>query len=189
MTKTAPADYTINELIAKRWSPRSFSDQIISNDSLNIIFEAARWAASAGNEQPWEYIYGQKGTDGFETLWDCLLPGNQPWVINANVLMVAVTRKTFAGNGKINGFAAHDLGMANAQLFLQATALDIYCHPMGGFDKIKLRETLQLSDNIEPVCMIAMGYADVAEKLDEPFRTRELAARLRQPIETFTKRI
>lgn len=189
MNKTAPSTFPINDLIAKRWSPRSFSEKNISTAAIESIFEAARWAPSAGNEQPWEYIYAQKGTPGFDLLWHCLAIGNQPWTKNANVLVAAIARTTFAKLGKHNHFAEHDLGMANAQLFLQAASMDIYCHPMGGFDKIKLKETLQLSETQEPVCMIAMGYMASPEQLEEPFRSRETAERTRKPIKEFIQQI
>ena len=189
MNKTAPALFPLHELIGKRWSPRSFSEKTISKESINTLFEAARWAPSAGNEQPWEYIYAQKGTPGFDLLWHCLAIGNQPWTQNANVLVAAIARTTFAKAGKNNHFAQHDLGMANAQLVLQAASMDVYSHIMGGFDKIKLKEVLQLSETQEPVCMIAMGYADAPDKLEEPFRSREIAERVRKPITEFTNQI
>lgn len=188
MTKKTPSEHPIIDPIAKRWSPRSFSEKKISDESLNSIFEAARWAASSGNEQPWEYYYGVRGTEGFDKLWHCLTGNNLPWTKKANILVAAVAR-TVRANQKPNGTALHDLGMANANMFIQAISMDIYTHPMAGFDKEKLKETLGLGEHHEPLCMIAMGYLDEADKLEEPFMTRELEPRKRKGISEFTKKI
>ncbi len=189
MSKETPTQFPINELIRKRWSPRSFSEKTVSQEEMNSLFEAARWAASAGNEQPWEYYYGMKGTTGFDQLWHCLIGNNLPWTKKASVLILAVARKTHKANGKHNNTALHDLGLANSQMFLQAVSMDIYCHPMAGFDKTKVHELLNLTDDHEPVCMIAVGYLDAPEKLEEPFLTRELSPRVRKTITEFTKQI
>ncbi len=182
----------IHPLLLKRWSPLSFSEQMISATQLEELFEAASWSASAFNEQPWEYIYATRGTEGFEKLWSCLLSGNQPWTKAASVLFVALQRNTFAKNGKPNPTAGHDLGMANAQLLLQAAHRDIYGHLMGGFDKAKTLELLGLSDDVSPVCMGALGYLGEADNLDSlggNYKARELNGRNRKPVTAFTKKI
>jgi len=189
MTKAAVTVNPVNQLIRERWSARSFSEKQISQEDLNTLFEAASWAASAGNEQPWEYIYAQQGTPGFDLLWDCLLPGNQPWTKNANVLVVAIARQNFAGNGKANIAALHDTGMANAHLFLQATELGLVAHPMGGFDRDKLTQALQLKVTEAIACVIALGYLGSPDQLEEPFKSRELTPRVRKPITEFIKQI
>ena len=139
------------------------------------------------NEQPWEYYYAHRGSDGFQKIWECLMPGNQPWAKNAAVLVVAVSRNTHAANGKHNVTALHDLGMANATLLLQARSLGIFGHPMGGFDPAKATALLQLDENRSPVCVFALGYLDDPEKLEEPFKTRELTPRSRKPVEEFAR--
>ncbi|MEO1257157.1 MAG: nitroreductase family protein [Bacteroidota bacterium] len=179
--------HDIHPLIQKRWSPRSFSGQTISEEQLDELFEAARWSASANNEQPWLYIYAFRGTPEFEQLWNCLLPGNQPWTKQAAVLMVALARKTFAKTGKPNPWAIHDLGMANAQLFLQAAHRNIYGHMMAGFDKTKTASLLTLDDDVEPICMAALGYLGEVEALQEPYKSRELSRRERLPVKQFTR--
>ena len=186
-SKTPKTEAEIHPLIAKRWSPRSFSNKPITKEQMNELFEAARWAASANNEQPWEYAYAFKDTDGFEKLWNCLMPGNQPWTKQASVLVVALKRNTFAKNGNPNPWAEHDLGLANAQLFIQATHRDIYGHMMAGFDKEKTKQTLALNEDVEPVCIFALGYLGEAESLEEPYLSRELAPRNRNSVEQFTK--
>ncbi len=185
--KEAKTTYPVIDLIRKRWSARSFSDKGVSMDELNTLFEAASWAASSGNAQPWQYVYAFTGTDSFTKLWECLDKGNQIWAKRAAVLMASIKRTTDAKTGKENLWAAHDTGMANAHLLLQAVSIDIYAHPMAGFDMDKLRELLALDGQHEPVCMIALGYLDKPGKLEEPFRTREVTPRTRKPILEFTK--
>jgi nitroreductase len=179
----------IHPLIKKRWSPRSFSDQPIQESITEELLEAASWAASASNEQPWVYFYAHKGTEGFQKMWECLMPGNQPWAKDASVIFAACYRKTFASSGKTNGSAPHDLGMANAQLMLQAAHRDIYGHFMGGYYAEKLRESLQLEEDLESACMGVLGYLGEPEKLEEPFKTRELTERSRNPVSSFAHRI
>lgn len=183
--KIADTKHNVLDLIKNRWSPRSFSDKVISETDLHTILEAAGWAASANNEQPWQYYYASKGNAGFTQIADSLLPGNRPWAQNAAILLVSVARKTFEANDKENGWALHDLGMANAHLLLQASALNVYSHVMAGFDKAKISETLGLTEDQQAVAVIALGYLDEAEKLEEPFKTRELTPRVRKPLEAF----
>lgn len=187
--KEPTVQYDIHPLIRKRWSPRSFSQEKISNEQLNPLFEAARWAASANNEQPWQYVYTHRGSQAFEQLWSTLMPGNQPWTTKAAILLVAIQRETFSSTGKPNPWAAHDVGQANAQLILQAAHQDIYGHMMAGFNANQLREVLDLTDDQKPVCVIALGYLGEAEQLDEPYRSREQTARSRQSITDFTREL
>ena len=183
--KIANTKHDVLDLIKNRWSPRSFSDKVIPENDLNTILEAASWAASANNEQPWQYYYASKSSNGFARIADSLFGGNKPWAQHADVLIVAVARKTYEANQTENPTALHDLGMANAHLLLQASELDIYGHMMGGFDKAKISETLGLSDTQTAVAIIALGYRDEAEKLEEPFKTRELTPRVRKPLSEF----
>jgi nitroreductase len=189
--KIANTEHDVLDLIKNRWSPRSFSDKVISENDLHTIFEAAGWAASANNEQPWQYYYASNGNEGFAPIADSLFGGNKTWAQHADVLVVAIARKTFEANQAENGVALHDLGMANAHLLLQASFLGIYSHMMGGFDKAKISEALGLNDKQEAVAVIALGYLDEADKLEEPFKTRELTPRVRKPLSefVFTKNI
>lgn len=180
--KIAKTQFPVIDLIRNRWSARSFADRQLSQQEVDTIVEAATWAASANNEQPWEYYYAFNGTAAFEKLVGSLAQGNQPWAKNASVLMVSVARKTFAASHAENKMAFHDSGLANAQLMLQARAMDIYSHVMGGFDRNMVSDYLQLGDDRAVVCLIALGYLDTAEKLEEPFKTRELTARSRKPV-------
>ncbi|TGE25912.1 nitroreductase [Hymenobacter aquaticus] len=180
--KTAPTTYPVHELIKNRWSPRSFSPQPIAPETLSQVFEAAAWAASAMNEQPWRYIYAHRAdTADFQKLVDILMPGNQPWAKNAAVLILSLA-KTQYDNGTPNGAALHDLGLANGNLILEATALGLHGHFMGGFERDKAKEVFQLPDNLQPAVMIALGYQGEAELLEEPFLSREKAPRQRKSV-------
>ncbi len=181
--KAAHTRYPVMDVIKDRWSTRAFSGETISIEELNTLFEAASWAPSANNEQPWIYYYADKNAPGFQDLWNCLTPGNQPWTTNASVLLVACIRKTFDKTGKHNGSAEHDLGLANSHLLLQAISMNIYGHIMGGFDRNKVSEYLELSENIHPAFMLALGKLGNPESLEEPYKSRELAPRSRKQLE------
>ncbi len=185
MIKTAVTRLPVIDLIKNRWSARAFSDQSLREEHILTLIEAASWAPSSVNEQPWRYRYGLKGTLAFDQLWECLLIGNQPWAKNAAALLLCTAKKTFAKNGKPNRHAMHDTGMANAHLMLQATQMNIYGHIMAGYDPAKLRETFQLSEDEEDVCVIALGFLGEPEQLEEPFRTREITPRSRRAVEEF----
>jgi len=180
--KSAVTKYPVLDIIKNRWSPRSFSGKAISAADLNTILEAGTWAFSAINEQPWRYIVAHRDTALFNSFFDLLFPGNQPWNKNAAVLVISIIKKTFANNS-INTSAQHDVGAANMLLTLQANSMGIYTHVMGGFNKEQAAALLQLDEAFEPVVMIAIGYPDKADKLDEPFRTRETAPRTRKPLD------
>jgi nitroreductase len=180
--KSALTKYPVLDIIKNRWSPRSFSAKAIAPADLNSIMEAGTWAFSAINEQPWRYIIAHHGTALFNSFFDLLFAGNQPWNKNAAALVISISKKTFA-NDKINVSALHDVGAANMLLTLQANSMGIYTHVMGGFDKEKATALLNLSNDLEPVVMIALGYPDKADNLDEPFRTRETAPRTRKPLD------
>jgi nitroreductase len=181
----APTTYPVHDLIRSRWSPRSYSAQPVEQEKLNQVFEAASWAFSAMNAQPWQYIYAHKAdTAAFQKIFDTLMPGNQPWAKNAPVLIIALA-KTTHDNGQPNGAALHDVGAANATLFLEATALGLHGHVMGGFDREKLRRDFNLPDNLTPAVVMALGYLGEAEQLEEPFLSREKAARNRKPLSEF----
>ncbi len=184
--KQANTLFPVTELIKKRWSARSFSNKPISENDLFTILEAASWASSSMNEQPWMYIYATKDdAENFKKFHDCLMLGNQPWTENASVIILSLARKTFAKNHAHNRHYLHDTGAANMNLILQATDLDIYGHIMGGFNMEKTIQTFQLDENLEPVAFIALGYLDEPEKLEEPFLTRELTPRTRKPQSEF----
>jgi nitroreductase len=157
----------------------------VAPEVLNQVFEAASWAFSAMNGQPWRYIYAHKAdTAAFQKILDTLMPGNQPWAKKAPVLIIALAN-TLHANGQPNGAALHDLGAANATLFLEATALGLHGHVMGGFDREKVRRDFNLPDHLTPAVVMALGYLGDAGQLEEPFLSRENAARTRKPVAEF----
>lgn len=185
MIKIADTRLPVIDLIKDRWSARAFSEQTISEEQMHTLLEAASWAPSSMNEQPWRYRYAMRGTHLFDQFWNCLLPGNQPWAKEAAVLLLSSAKKNFERNGSANRHALHDTGMANAFLMLQATDMKIYGHIMGGYDPAKLQELVSFSDDEEAVCLIALGFLGSPEQLEEPFRSRELTPRSRKELDEF----
>ena len=185
--KIAKTHNPVIDLIKDRWSARSFSNKEITQKELETILEAGSWAFSSSNLQPWHFVYAHRKDASFQKLVDCLMGGNQPWAKNAAVLMVVMADKKNA-NGSENKIAKHDVGAANATLMLQAFSMGIYGHVMGGFDHAKAIEVLNIdTETQEPVVFIALGYLDTPEKLEEPFKGRELTARTRKSLSEISK--
>jgi len=183
--KPATAAYPISELISQRWSPRAYSERSVDRYLLAQLFEAARWAPSSSNEQPWAFFIAEKGTEGWQKLFDTLVPFNQDWVKLAPVLVLGLARKNFAGNGTPNRHALYDLGQAVGGLLAEATALGLSVHQMAGFDPDRARVALHIPDNYELGAAMTIGYPAKAEILPDGLRARELAPRQRHPIESF----
>ena len=184
--KTARPDHPIHELIARRWSPYAFADRPVSGDDLRSLFEAARWAASSFNEQPWAYVVATKThPDAFERLLSCLVEGNQGWAAAAPVLALGCTSLQFTRNGKPNAAAVHDLGLASANLSLEATARGLVVHQMIGILPDKARELYRIPEGVQPLTGLAIGYAADPSALPEKYRERDLAPRSRKPLSEF----
>ena len=184
--KQASPDHPIHELIAQRWSPYAFADRPVSDDDLRSLFEAARWAASSYNEQPWTYILATKREpDEFDRLLSCLVEGNQGWAADAPVLALGCTSLRFTRNGKPNAAAIHDLGLASATLTLEATARGLVVHQMIGILPDKARELYLIPEGVQPVTGLAIGYAADPSTLSEKYRERDLAPRSRKPLNEF----
>jgi len=186
MIKQAKTKNKVLDLIGNRWSPRAFSPKEISSEDIETIIEAASWAPSAINEQPWRYIYAHKGTPGFDKMVDSLLPGNQAWAKNSAVLVLSIGDKNYKKTGLPNPNYLHDNGLANANLVTQALYLGIYSHFMGGFDRERTIDSFHLNENEDPIAFIALGYLGEVDQLMEPFKTRELAPRNRKPLEAIS---
>ncbi len=180
-----PADTLpgVHALIRARWSPRSFSSREVSSEDLKIILDAARWAASSYNEQPWRFLVARK-SDGaaFDKLLSLLVPANQAWAKAAPVLIIMAAKRTFSHNGSPNLYALHDAGQALAHLFLQATALGLHAHGMAGFDRDRARQELGIPDDYDLGAAVALGYLGPPNQLSEALRKSELAQRQRKPL-------
>jgi nitroreductase len=186
MHKRAPTDFPVHDLIAERWSPRAFSDKPVAPDVLQSLFEAARWAPSSSNEQPWAYIVATKDdAENFSKLVSVLVPANVTWAQHAPVLALAVAELAFAKSGTPNRNAQHDVGAATAWLTVEATSRGLFVHQMAGYDHDKARQVFRIPAGWEPIAAIAIGYPVDPDSLPQPLRDRELAARTRKPISAF----
>ncbi|MBI3947061.1 MAG: nitroreductase family protein [Armatimonadetes bacterium] len=182
MEKPANTDHPIHDLLRRRWSPRAFSQRPVPSEALQSILEAARWAPSAMNEQPWRFVVAtREDPEAFEALLGCLVDGNRVWACRAPVLVLAAVKMDFERNGRPNRHAWYDVGQAVAHLAIQATDLGLFVHQMGGFDREKARVAFALPDGCEPVAVVALGYGDDPETLPESLREREVAPRGRRP--------
>ena len=185
MEKKANTKYPIHELLAKRWSPRSFDlNKDITQDEINSLFEAARWAPSAYNLQPWSFIYGKRGYDTFNKIIESLVPFNQMWTPNSS-LLIMVCGNNITSEGNSNLTFAYDCGTAVANITFEASSRGLFVHQMSGFDPEKASSLFNLPSNIKPLVIIAVGYKDDAEKLHENLVALEKAPRERKPISEF----
>lgn len=184
--KRASTDHPIHELLAARWSPYAFESRAVPEAILRSLFEAARWAASSFNAQPWHYLVATKDEpEEFQRLLSCLVEPNQAWAKGAPVLVLCVTRLHFAHNGKENRAAAHDLGLASANLVLEATARGLFVHQMIGILPEKAREVHGIPEGFEAWTALAIGYKGDPASLPERLRDRDLAPRQRKPLREF----
>jgi nitroreductase len=174
----------LNDLLNNRWSPRAFSGKPIEPLKIVSIFEAARWSPSSANEQPWHFIVAAKEDSRvYDAIVESLMEGNRRWAQSAPLLILGVARSSYSKTGKPYRHAWYDLGQSIAHLTVQASALGLAVHQMGGFDAEKARELLTIPDGYEPVIAIAVGYAELPETLPDDLRRREEASRTRKPLE------
>jgi nitroreductase len=186
MHKPAVTDAPVHELIQNRWSPRAFSQQPVQPEILRSLFEAARWAPSSNNEQPWAYLVATKDdAENFAKMLGVLVEFNVSWAKHAPVLALSVAHMKTNRDGKPNRVASHDVGSATAQLTLEANTRGLLVHQMAGFDGEKARQAFAIPPDWEPVAAIAIGYPGTPESLPEKLRERELAPRTRKPTREF----
>jgi nitroreductase len=186
MKNPAPAEFPIHELIASRWSPRAFADKDVAPETLRSLFEAARWAPSSSNEQPWSFIVAvHSDPENFEKALQPLVEFNVHWAKHAAVLGFAVCELAFAKNQAPNRNAQYDTGAAMALLSIEATARGLFVHQMAGFDPDTAREVFRIPAGFEAIAAFAIGYPGDANSLPQPLRDREIAPRSRKPIRDF----
>jgi nitroreductase len=186
MKKPAATDHPIHELLRERWSPRAFSDQPVSPEVLRSLFEAARWAPSSNNEQPWAFIVATKHDAATHSkLLSALAEFNQAWAQHAPVLGIAVSKLAFGRNGHPNRNAFYDTGAAMAHLTVEATSRGLLVHQMAGFDPHKAVELFSIPTGWEPIAAFVLGYPGDPQSLPGPLRERELAPRSRKPLAEF----
>ncbi|MEL7833331.1 nitroreductase family protein [Fodinibius sp. Rm-B-1B1-1] len=183
-TKLADTEYPIHELLQKRWSPRVFSEKPIDDDILTQLFEAARWAPSSYNEQPWRFIVARKeDQEAYSKLASVMNEFNEGWAKGAPVLVLALTKTTFDLDGRENPHAAHDLGQAIAHLTFEATRHDLYVHQMAGISPERAKNIYDLPENITPKTMFAIGHKGNPESLDEKLQQQETSPRKRKKLD------
>jgi nitroreductase len=182
LEKPAETQYPVHELIRKRWSPRAFADRPVETEKLLSLFEAARWAPSSYNQQPWRFIVATKDNpEEYQRLLGTLVEFNQGWAKSAPVLVLAIAKLHF-DDGKNNRHAFHDVGLAIENLSLQATALGLVVHQAAGFDGSKARQEYQIPEEYDPATALVIGYPGDPQTLSEGLRDRELAPRTRKKL-------
>jgi nitroreductase len=182
--KPAATDHPIGELMRRRWSPRVFEDRQVEPADILTLLEAARWAPSCFNEQPWRYLlFDGSDAGAMERARACLVEGNA-WARHAPLLMLSVAREQFTYNGAPNRHAQHDVGLASENLVLEAVRLGLAAHQMAGYDAERARREFLIPEGFTPMAMIAIGYPyrGNLDDLDEKARAKELAPRSRLPI-------
>ncbi|MFN7086343.1 MAG: nitroreductase family protein [Burkholderiales bacterium] len=185
LEKKAVTAVPIHDLLASRWSPRAFvAGRTVSRRQLAALLEAGRWAPSCNGDEPWRYLIWDRSHDprGWQKAFDCLSENNQKWVKNVPLLMLACAGSVFGHNGKPNRWAQYDTGAASLAIVLQAVALGLAAHQMGGFDAGKVCATFGIPAEYTPMAMIAIGYQAGPDVLDEETREKELRPRARKPV-------
>ena len=185
MQKPAPTNFPVHDLIRDRWSPRAFSEKPVDREILASLFEAARWAPSSNNEQPWAYFVATKdNAEDFAKMVSVLVEFNADWAKNAPVLLLAVSRLKFQ-NGNPNRNAFYDTGAATALLTVEATHRGLGVHQMAGFDPAKAKQVFEIPEDCEPIAAIAIGFPGDPNSLSQKLQDRENAPRTRKPLTEF----
>ena len=183
MRKPAPADRPIHPLLAERWSPYAFTDEGVAEEDLIALFEAARWAASSYNEQPWRFIVARREEPAaFEKVLSCLVPFNQGWAGHAPVLALGLVQTLRPGDGSPNAAAQHDLGLAAASLTVEATHRGLSVHQMSGIVADRIRDAWALPDDVLPLTGLAIGRAASLGATPEDMRDRQARPRERRRL-------
>lgn len=186
MEKPALNDHPILDEIRVRWSPRAFASKPVMPKTLSSLFEAARWAPSSYNAQPWSYIVARtEDQDDYARILSCLMEFNQAWAKAAPILMLSVAKMRFPHDNSPNAHAFHDVGMATLSLTLEAARHGLVVHQMAGFDRDKARAAFEIPAECEPVAACAVGYPGDPDQLDAKLKEREVAPRARRRFDEF----
>lgn len=175
----------IHKLLANRRSTVLFSSKSIDSNTVNTLFEAARWAPSSMNQQPWRFIYALRGDTYYSDLLSCISPKNQKWAKNAPLLLCTIAQTISDYNDRENIYAWHDTAMAYANLVVQATSLGLSAHPMAGFDREKSKQFLEIPERYEPVTFAAIGFKSSSQEFPGDLIDRENNSRTRKEIQEF----
>ena len=185
MEKHANTNHELHPELKKRWSPRAFSDKKVEKEKLQRIFEAARWAPSASNEQPWYFIVGEAGDETYKKIFDTLVEFNQLWVKTAPLVVLAIGKISSEKSGQENGWYKYDVGQAVAHLTFQATLEGLWVHQMGGYDAQKAGEVFEVPEGYEVVSAFTLGYMGDYKVLHPNLQKMEVADRERKNTDDF----
>jgi nitroreductase len=183
--RPAPTNIAIHDLLKRRWSPRAFDpNRPVTREQLKVLLEAGRWAPSCNGDEPWRYLIWDKGRDpqGWQKAYDCLNENNKKWVKNVPLLMLSCAGSAFEATGKPNRWTQHDTGAASVSMALQAGAMGLVIHQMGGWDADKARAAFAIPPEYTPMAMIAVGYQASPDILDEETKAKEMRPRGRKPV-------
>ena len=185
LDRPAPTTLPIHDLLKRRWSPRAFDpNRPVTREQLKVLLEAGRWAPSCNGDEPWRYLIWDKGRDpqGWQKAYDCLNENNKKWVKNVPLLMLSCAGSAFEATGKPNRWTQHDTGAASVSMALQAGAMGLVIHQMGGWDADKARAAFAIPPEYTPMAMIAVGYQASPDILDEETKAKEMRPRGRKPV-------
>ncbi len=185
LEKNAITAAPIHELLERRWSPRAYDkSKPVSRAQILSLIEAARWAPSCNGDEPWRYLLWNRADDeaGWQKAFDTLSENNKKWCANVPVLMLSCAGSVFGHSGKPNRHTQHDTGMASLNLSLQAVALGLIAHQMGGFDSEKIRAAFSIPAEYTLMAMLAVGYQADPSVLPEDVKAKELTPRKRKPV-------
>lgn len=186
LKKDATTSVPIHDLLARRWSPRAYDPKRpVSREQMKVLLEAGRWAPSCNGDEPWRYLIWDKGRDpqGWQKAFECLSENNKKWVKNVPLLMLSCAGSVFGATGKPNRWTQHDTGAASVSMALQAVALGLIVHQMGGWDADKARAAFDIPADYTPMAMIAVGYQAEPDTIDDPeVKKKELTPRARKPL-------
>ncbi len=179
---TRRSELDLHHVLNNRFSPRAFSARDVSDEELELVLEAARWAPSSMNDQPWRFVVTRRGGEGHTRLLETLNPSNLVWADKAPVLILAMVHRTLSRNGQVNHHARHDLGLATAHFTAQATALGMGVHILGGFDAEAARTKFNVPEELDIVSVLVLGFPGDADQLAENLRERESRRSVRHPL-------
>lgn len=175
----------IHELISQRWSPVAFDSKPVEYEKIHLLFEAAKWAPSANNTQPWRFIFATKEMPDYKVLLDLLNKDNQVWAKTAPLLVLGLAQVISTYKNRPNRLAFYETGMAVSNLLIQATFMDLLVHQMAGYDADRAKETLVIPTRYEPAAMMAIGYKGDPSQLPSKVAAREERERTRMEISKF----
>ncbi len=182
MDKPAKTNFDIHPLLKERWSPRSFTGQMVDKETLQRIFEAARWTPSSSNDQPWRFIVGTKGDKTWDMIMETLVEFNQKWAKLAPVLALSIGKKISDKNGRPSRTFIYDVGQSVAHITFQAMHEGLFVHQMGGFSAQKAAEIFNIPEDYQAITAFAIGHKGSPDLLDEDFAEMEKSERKRHPL-------